>query len=142
MKRKKLFQTTAVLHPNGELEVMGGPMRHVRYEAAKYPGARAIVVREVLPKRKRPSAGRTEEGEAQVRAPTGLLGFADGVGLIVSQRAEIRALKRRVKALRKALRRSDSFLKVWAPTHASWDHACTAADALAADTKAARKAGK
>jgi hypothetical protein len=49
MKKAELFQTTAVLHPDGTLEVMGGSMRHVRAEAAKTLAARAIVVREVPP---------------------------------------------------------------------------------------------
>lgn len=48
---KKPFQTTAIVHPDGTLEVMGGAMRHVRLEAAKTPGARAVVVREVPPKK-------------------------------------------------------------------------------------------
>lgn len=48
MNKRKLFETTAVLHPDGVLEVMGGAMRHVKAEAMKTPGARAIRVREVV----------------------------------------------------------------------------------------------
>lgn len=52
-RAKRLFQTTAVLHPDGELEVFGGALRHVRAEAEKTPGARAIVVREVRPSKRK-----------------------------------------------------------------------------------------
>lgn len=47
-----LFKTTAVLHPDGVLEVMGGALVHVRAEARKTPGARAIVMREVRPRKR------------------------------------------------------------------------------------------
>jgi hypothetical protein len=47
--KKKLFQVTAILYPDGYIDTMGGTMANVRAEAAKTPGARAIVVREVPP---------------------------------------------------------------------------------------------
>ena len=41
--------STAVLHPDGVLELFGGAMVHVRAEAAKTPGARALLVVEADP---------------------------------------------------------------------------------------------
>lgn len=45
-KRKPnvMVPTTAILHADGELEVMGGSMREVRESAKHSPGARAILL--------------------------------------------------------------------------------------------------
>lgn len=52
-KRKPnvMVPTTAILHADGELEVMGGSMREVRESAKHSPGARAILLVEADPRR-------------------------------------------------------------------------------------------
>lgn len=50
---KKPFETTAVIHRDGTLEVMGGALVQVKHEASKSPGARAVVLREVVKKKRK-----------------------------------------------------------------------------------------